>query len=183
MDMARKLSAEELLISGESSRSKGVTRLLFKGEIILVVYIYISKDFIQVLPEGLPDMYMRITDRICGKSGADQQLAKCIITWLTYAQRPLTELELGELQSIRNSTPDYCEDLSRVVVMVCASPTERVMLLNSRYSEHVPCYRFIHLSAKEYLSIGCPCTDCKKRMRTLSIECGSKSLYIYIRKV
>ena len=109
------------------------------------------------LPEGLHDMYLRITDRICGKSGADQQLAKCIITWLTYAQRPLTEPELGELRSlrdnIRNSTPDHCEDLSRVVVMVCASLTERVMLLDSRYSEHVPCYRFIHLSAKEYFSL------------------------------
>jgi len=115
--------------------------------------MYISKDFIQVLPEGLHDMYSRITDRICGKSGADQQLAKCIITWLTYAQRPLTELELGELRSIRNSTPDYCEDLSRVIVMVCASLTERVMLLDSRYSEHVPRHRFIHLSAKEYFSL------------------------------
>jgi hypothetical protein len=27
------------------------------------------------------------------------------------------------------------------------------MLLDSRYSEHVPCYRFIHLSAKEYFSL------------------------------
>ncbi|OCK96078.1 uncharacterized protein K441DRAFT_52602 [Cenococcum geophilum 1.58] len=84
-----------------------------------------------------------------------------------------------------NNRSLFCQNLI-FLVSVCLSLSSFISRSHSSQYTHNPKNKnkpSKSTPVPPIMSTGSPCTDCKKRMRTLSIECGSKSLYIYIRKV
>ena len=106
------------------------------------------------MPEGLDKMYDRIALSISRGNRVEKRLAKWVITWLAFANRPLTAVELKEsltvmTEEIREQT-DTLKDFDRSIVMICASLIEKSSCHDSRYDSPVPCYRFVHQSVREY---------------------------------
>jgi hypothetical protein len=107
------------------------------------------------LPEGLEAMYSRIWNLICQGRKVEQNLAKWVIKWLAFSERPLSSEELqdsthvmdGDMKS-RASFPNF----ERAVVEACASLVESVMVVDSRSSKAVVSFRFIHLSAQDFFT-------------------------------
>lgn len=106
------------------------------------------------LPEGLDAMYDRILYLISQWSRPDRDLAKWIFMWLTFSCRRLTAAELEATLHVRTTDIDDNDvdftDFNSTVISTCASLVERGQIHDAKFWTHVPCYRFIHLSAYEY---------------------------------
>lgn len=106
------------------------------------------------MPEKLEVMYLRLIKLICRGSSPNKTFAKWIITWLCFSKRTLTARELQETMHLRR-TPTAGEtstisNFDQAVVIASASLFEKVTIEDYIYKAHVPCYRFVHITAKEF---------------------------------
>ncbi|KAI0543806.1 hypothetical protein F4679DRAFT_592262 [Xylaria curta] len=114
------------------------------------------KTIMQInLPEGLEAMYDRLMSVISLKHRVEQNLAMLVLSFTTYAIKPLTCVELFEFLKISDDPDtendgDYT-DLDDTVMLSCSGLIEKTSLIDPRYNSPRETYRLIHLSAKEYL--------------------------------
>jgi hypothetical protein len=106
-------------------------------------------------PEGLEQMYDRITLLIQGKNTAERNLAVRIFVWLLNSRRPLTTRELqvsiSEDDSLQPGDEDDYVDFKRSVIMSCAGLVEVQSTPSETFAANIDSFQFIHLSAKEYI--------------------------------
>ena len=107
------------------------------------------------LPEGLDAMYSRIISLIMNNTQASKGLAKRVITWLLYARRELAPRELEEALMVGTGRPlkdgDKFNNLVDTVLLTCAGLVERETDRGWNTDPNDRPFRFIHLSAAEYL--------------------------------
>ena len=107
------------------------------------------------LPEGLDAMYSRIITLIMNNTPASKGLAKRVITWLLYARRELAPRELEEALIVGTGRPlkdgDKFNNLVDTVLLTCAGLVERETDRGWNTDPNERPFRFIHLSAAEYL--------------------------------
>ena len=107
------------------------------------------------LPEGLDAMYSRIIILIMNNTQASKGLAKRVITWLLYARRELSPRELEEALIVGTGRPlkdgDKFNNLVDTVLLTCAGLVERETDRGWNTDPNDRPFRFIHLSAAEYL--------------------------------
>ncbi|KAF2727145.1 hypothetical protein EJ04DRAFT_570650 [Polyplosphaeria fusca] len=80
------------------------------------------EDALESLPEGLPNTYTRILERIEAQSPYMKELALNCLAWMIYAQRPLSMEEIQTVLAIRasySSTRDLELDESVVILEAC----------------------------------------------------------------
>lgn len=108
------------------------------------------------LPEGLSDIYARISKLICEGHPAERRLAQWVITWLLYSRRPLTVTELKETLKVMdtetsNNTADI-PNFEEAVLLTCGSLVEPGSTVDVRYPTPAASFRLVHLSVKEYFA-------------------------------
>lgn len=99
------------------------------------------------LPEKLSDTYEEVMKRICSQDIDDVHLAKRILSWLSYALRPLTVKELQTALAIEPGTTVLDEDAlvpEDLLVSVCAG-----LVTIDRGSDVI---RLVHYTTQQYLS-------------------------------
>ena len=96
---------------------------------------------LEEVPAGMGALYQRMEFNISNNSkGADRVLAKCLLTWIVCAQRPLTLHELS--QALHPEFPEFL-DLRRTIQDVCGQ-----FVIVDR-SSHVV---MVHKTARDYLT-------------------------------
>lgn len=104
-------------------------------------------------PERLDDMYGRIMSHIRLLDKGEQRLAEWTFAWLMYARRELTAEELRESSKLVyiETEEDANEEVvfEESVIMSCAC------LVKKDTTHSTPLFRFMHVSAKEYLINKC----------------------------
>ena len=107
------------------------------------------------MPEGLDAMYSRIISLIMNNTQASKGLAKRVITWLLYARRELAPREMEEALIVGTGRQfkdgDKFENLVDTVLLTCAGLVERETDRGWNTDPDDRPFRFIHLSAAEYL--------------------------------
>jgi hypothetical protein len=81
------------------------------------------RDALDVLPSEVDDTYREAVDRIAQQNSDDQALAKRVLTWIIYAERPLTFKELHHaVSTLPEATDINSESLvqEQLVTSVCA---------------------------------------------------------------
>lgn len=108
------------------------------------------------LPEGLEVMYSRIVGLINQSNQAEQRIVRWIVKWLSTSLRQITAIELEETLRLMDAEAvaesDNNPEFERSVIETCAGLVESIALDDPRYHSKVLCFRFIHLSVKEYFS-------------------------------
>ena len=103
---------------------------------------------LQTLPKGsqaLSESYRGVIERIDGQLPEDRKLAKKIISWITYARRPLTTRELQHALAVEPETTEFDEtNLGDVddMISVCAG-----LVTIDRESNVV---RLVHYTAQQF---------------------------------
>ena len=107
------------------------------------------------LPEGLDAMYSRVVSLIMNNTQASKGLARRVITWLLYARGELAPRELEEAliagtgRQVKDG--DKFNNLVDTVLLTCAGLVERETDRKWNTDPDDRPFRFIHLSAAEYL--------------------------------
>lgn len=99
------------------------------------------------LPEKLSDTYKGVMKRICSQDVDDVQLAKRVLSWISYALRPLTIKELQYALAIEPGTAASDENAlidEETLISVCAG-----LVTIDHGSNFVP---LVHYTVQEYLS-------------------------------
>ncbi|KAF2189292.1 hypothetical protein K469DRAFT_62625 [Zopfia rhizophila CBS 207.26] len=169
--LERKLSyfAENGYLPEDSDRSYFVSKLA-RGADGMFLWARLFTDFLAsealsveervqtimavTMPEKLEVMYLRLIKLICRGSSPNKTFAKWIITWLCFSERTLTARELQETMQLRRTPTaggtSTMPNFEQAVVIACASLVERATIQDFLYKAHVPCYQFIHITAKEF---------------------------------
>ncbi|KIM87085.1 hypothetical protein PILCRDRAFT_64497, partial [Piloderma croceum F 1598] len=103
------------------------------------------RDALDVLPAELDDTYREAMDRIAQQSRDDEALAKRVLMWITYAERPLSLMELRHAVSTLPGMTDIdSESLvqEQLLTSVCAGLVA--------VDEDGNIVRLIHYTAQEY---------------------------------
>lgn len=107
------------------------------------------------LPSGQSaygDAYDNAMSRISNQSEDDQELARQVLTWVVYAKRPLTKMDLETALAVEvgkwTLDPDNVVSISELVSL-CAG---LVIVEESRYREEARIVRLVHYTAQEYFS-------------------------------
>jgi hypothetical protein len=85
------------------------------------------EDALELLPEGLPNTYIRILERIEAQSPYMRELALNCLAWMIYAWRTLSTKELQTALAIRasySSTQDLELDEPLVILEACGNLLE-----------------------------------------------------------
>lgn len=98
------------------------------------------------LPEGLEAMYERILSLFSRAFKDEQELAKQVFMWLSYAKEPLTASQLHDVLYLSKHSERRLEELvdydyEDAVILCCGGLVEL----------HKKSYRFIHLSVEDFL--------------------------------
>jgi hypothetical protein len=100
---------------------------------------------LETLPQGLPDTYVRILERIEVQSPYMRNLAMNCLAWIVYARRPLSTQELQQALAV-NSDCEVGEDLQtdspQVILEACGNLLE----------EANDSIRPIHFTVQEFLT-------------------------------
>ncbi|EMD61400.1 hypothetical protein COCSADRAFT_192355 [Bipolaris sorokiniana ND90Pr] len=138
-------------------------------------------DIIKALttPEKLEDMYVRILEHLSEKPLSEQSLARRIFGWLTFAERPLTTIQLqdvltplpkGELAQVpkgitlRPKEEEFTDFESSVIILSGS-------LIEKRAFPNLPTiYVFIHLSVREFFRSRCDSSSARAYCQTGSID-------------
>ena len=100
----------------------------------------------ETLPKDLNDIYKETFQRIFDQDPDDIQLAKRILSWLSYSQRPMTVEELQQALAIEPSTKKMDWDAiseESVLVSVCGG------LVTVEDESRV--IRLVHFTTQEYI--------------------------------
>jgi hypothetical protein len=83
---------------------------------------------LEALPQGLPDTYVRILERIEAQTPYMRDLALNCLAWIIYARRPLSTRELQYALAV-NANCTVRQDLSldppQVILEACGNLLER----------------------------------------------------------
>ncbi|KAF2025955.1 ankyrin, partial [Setomelanomma holmii] len=129
---------------------------------------------LETLPQGLPDTYLRILERIEGQSSYMRDLALNCLAWTVYARRPLSTRGLQQALAINSDCKvrqDLQTDSSQVILEACGNLLE----------EANDSIRPIHYTVQEFLTtavqglsqqnIRAQLLDIKAVQRRLSLAC------------
>lgn len=103
------------------------------------------EDALETLPQGLPDTYVRILERIKGQSPYMRELALNCLAWMIYARRPLRTQELQAALATNSkckSQQDLHPDPLGVILEACGNMLE----------EANGAIRPIHYTVQEFLT-------------------------------
>ncbi|RAR13708.1 ankyrin repeat-containing protein [Stemphylium lycopersici] len=120
---------------------------------------------LEALPQGLPDTYLRILERIEAQAPYMRDLALNCLTWITYARRPLSTQELQHALAINANCTDLRDislDPPQVILEACGNLLE----------EASGAIRPIHYTVQEFFTPtvrGMP----QHPMRTQLLDSGS----------
>ena len=125
------------------------------------------EEALELLPEGLPNTYTRILERIEAQSPYMKELALNCLAWMIYARRPLSTQELRTALAIRanySSIQDLELDESVVILEACGNLLEEARGV----------IRPIHYTVQEFLSKPEPRSklpkDCFQRQLSIPSE-------------
>ncbi|KAF2805686.1 uncharacterized protein BDZ99DRAFT_109722 [Mytilinidion resinicola] len=105
----------------------------------------VVEDALETLPQGLPDTYVRILERIEDQPSYMRDLALNCLAWMIYARRPLStrELQIALAINSRCTIPqDLQPDSPRVILEACGNLLE----------EANGAIRPIHFTVQEFLT-------------------------------
>jgi ankyrin repeat protein len=105
----------------------------------------VVEEALETLPQGLPDTYNRILDRIEGQSPYMKELALNSLAWMIYAKRPLSTEELQHALATNSkckSRNDLHIDPPKVILEACGNLLE----------ESMGAIRPIHYTVQEFLT-------------------------------
>lgn len=108
-----------------------------------------------ILPEGLDQMYRRITQLIAQPGRVQLNLARQILTWAAFSAEPLTIDELHDVLTFKDSDAEGYRftDFQETVSVVCGGLVECYSPSNSSTGRQEIIVRCIHLSVKEHFSL------------------------------
>ena len=81
------------------------------------------REVLENLPAGMRATYDQMMERIEAQDKHDRQLAERVLTWITYACRPLTILELQHALAVSPDMTDWEPDAlddEMMLISVCA---------------------------------------------------------------
>ncbi|KAF3010908.1 hypothetical protein E8E13_009917 [Curvularia kusanoi] len=139
-----------LYITNDEFKEKIVRTLATKAEGILCQASKTEKDSVveaalEALPQGLPDTYVRILERIETQGSYMRDLALNCLAWILYARRPLSTRELQLALAINPNCKvgqDLKTDLPHVILEACGNLLE----------EANDSIRPIHYTVQEFLT-------------------------------
>ena len=97
------------------------------------------------LPKELNDTYDEVMNRICGQDAEDVDLAKQVLSWISYAKRPLTVIELQHALAIVAEERELDEDAltdKELLLSVCAG------IVTIEHESNI--IRLVHYTTQEY---------------------------------
>ncbi|TFK18488.1 ankyrin [Coprinopsis marcescibilis] len=109
------------------------------------------------LPQGLDGMYDKTMERIKALPGPQADLAKRVLIWVTYSQRPLTPNELVLAVSVCPETFRFDDKLEPAdmdsILSLCCGLVQLEVTTSWRNGTFEKCnvVRFVHYSAAEYM--------------------------------
>ncbi|TFK25655.1 ankyrin, partial [Coprinopsis marcescibilis] len=113
------------------------------------------RNALECLPQGMDGMYDKTMDRIKALPGRQADLAKRVLIWVTYAQRPLTIEELVLAVSVCPVTFRFDEKMEPAgidsILSLCCGLVQ-VEATTEWYRQPRNVVRFVHYSTAEYLT-------------------------------
>jgi len=108
-----------------------------------------------IMPEGLDNMYRRISDLIVKHGRTQLDLASRILTWAAFATEPITVEELHDVLTYKDSSEKghQFKDFQETISVICGGLVECYRPWNSLTESQELIIRCIYLSVKEHFSL------------------------------